>query len=155
MMRRWKSNYDRYFLSWDFVIGVIFSTILFAFLVYSGKSQLYYENKKEVGLLLINLAISLFGFVLTGITILITCMPEKLKKALRDSDEIFYSQIYGVFFSSLIILGIITILAGISIFIYKYQFIILYSILTCAILLVLRLARSIWVLKHIITIAQK
>lgn len=155
MMRRWKSNYDRYFLSGDFIVGVIVSAILFLFLVYSGKSQLYYENKKEIGLLLINLAISLFGFVLTGITILITCMPEKLKKALKDSNQIFYSQIYGVFFSSLIILGIITILAVISIFIYKFQFIVLYLMLNCTILLFLRLARSIWVLKHIITIAQK
>ena len=155
MMKRWKSKYDRYFLSCDFIIGVIFSTILFAFLVYYDKSQFYYENKKELALLLINLAISLFGFVLTGITILITCMPEKLKTALKNSDKLFYSQIYGVLFSSLNLLGIITILAGISIFTDKFKSLILYLILTCAILLVLRLARSIWVLKHIIMIARK
>ena len=129
MTKRWKYKYD--------------------------KLQFYYENKKELGLLLINLAISLFGFVLTGITILITCMPEKLKTSLKNADNIFYKQIYGVFFSSLKILGIISIIALISIFTDTLKYLILYFILACTILLALRLARSVWILKHIIIIARK
>lgn len=153
-IKKCKDTYDRYFLSCDCIVGILLSIGIFTYLVYTGKAQQYYGNKKEISVMIINMAISLFGFVLTGITILITCMPQKLRKALNTTNRMFYNQIYAVFFSALKLLICATIIAVISVFTNNDSPILFFLTILFAILVTFRIARSIWILKHVIKIAQ-
>lgn len=114
--------YKQHFLAIDFFVG-LFVPILILYLLkrvsnYENLLIWFHINYIAVFGTIIGWVISLFGFVLAGLTILLTCMPSELKLLFKGKKNI-EMQLYNTFFDTLKLLGFIAILSIIAILCYE------------------------------------
>lgn len=145
--------YKQHFLIIDFLLGLFIPTLILFWLrgIIDYKSSLAWIHVNHIAVFgtIIGWVISLFGFTLAGLTILLTCMPSELKSILK-SNKYIEMQLYRTFFDSLQLLGIIAILALIAMMLPKYSDAFMMLIFALTGVVILRLQKSIWVLYRII-----
>lgn len=154
-LKTWKAKCERHFIACDSIIGILLSLALYCYLSATGQVQQYCSNKREIALLIINISIPLFGFVLAGVTILATCMPQKLKERLNQEEDLFSDQIFNVFFYALNVLMLIIVISVVTIFINHFLPFLLLILLILAAVLIFLIIRSVWILKHLTKLTLK
>lgn len=99
--------------------------------------------------------LSLFGFMLTGVTILLSNMPERLRRCINyKPNKALGLQIYNVFFSALTMLAAVPLIFLAAVLLpHKYFAICLFVCFALTIILISRICRALWILKLLVKIS--
>lgn len=99
-------------------------------------------------------AITMLGFIITGVSILISFTETPRLKLLKESKQ--YTTLFAIYFSTIKFLAVLAFITGIAMLISQIQVTILlfYFIILLVIIATMRIWRCIWVLEQFIEILQ-
>ena len=150
--------YKKHFLLIEALVPLIITIIVY--LIFS-----HYLTQDQIDILLSNVeektypiisigAITLLGFIITGISIMITFMETPSLKPLKTSKQ--YSSLFKIYFSAIKHLAILTFVSGIGILINQNLIsqIFFYLAILFVLTSTLRIWRCLWVLEQFIEIIQ-
>lgn len=155
MINSIKNNYERHFLGWDLIISMILVIIVYFVCKELIGCEIIVESFKTIRAAMYGtiaaVAGALLGFVITGLSVLLTTGTNDNLNALKRSKH--YKQIFDVFFSSSKYLGLLVLISMLSLIFDKddspslvANFITMWGI----IIVIFRVARCIWVLENIV-----
>ena len=150
--------YKKNFLLIEALIPLVITVVLY--LIFS-----HYLTSEQIDTLLSNIqvktypiisvgAITLLGFIITGISILITFTESPALKPLKTSKQ--YSTLFKIYFSAIKNLAILTFLSLIGMLVDQNLIsqIIFYLVILFVFISTLRIWRCLWVLEQFIEIVQ-
>ena len=152
-------KYERHFLFFDALICFIVTSALCMWLRNSlfihNIITLIYCDKYSFLFNLSTIYLSLFGFMLTGVTILLSNMPERLRHCINyKTNKALGLQIYNVFFSALTMLAVIPLIFLAAVLLpHKYFASCLFICFALTIILISRICRALWILKLLVKIS--
>ncbi len=133
------------------LLGVIVVCVVANLEIYHELNEWITSNYRELFFSIIGWSITLFGFVLASVSILVTAISPRLQKTLKYNQHLA-KQIYTVHFSALKLLGLIILLALAGVF-FPNPRKFLFFIILLALLVVFRLTWSIWILRKVIELS--
>ncbi|AKX94467.1 hypothetical protein MTHERMOG20_11540 [Moorella thermoacetica] len=155
-----RDKYEKNFLLYDLIASVIITGLIFLIAIRTPLNSKILELLVGIRLSLYNTIISvagaLIGFVITGLSILISMKETPSLELLKKSK--YYKQIYDVYLSTSRCLGMLLFIALFAIILdhdNKPIPIMPYIILWGLMISTLRIARCLWVIKNIIGLITK
>lgn len=153
------NSYFSHFLTYEWIIPFFILVILFESLNSCYKPfetflQSSLTFNKTLYPIIAQISGTLLGFVITAVSIIISLLDKPIFKEFRTKRPASY--LYKVYFSSIIWLGINTVMSVVSIFISGYYgqflfFIVVYGSTVAS----LRIYRTIWILSNIVEIVRE
>jgi uncharacterized membrane protein len=150
--------YKKHFLLIEAIIPVVILIglfILFSRYLTQDQVNTLLSNTEEKIYPVISIgAITLLGFIITGVSILITFTETPSLKPLKTSKQ--YSTLFKIYFSAIKHLAILTFLSGIGMLITQSLIsqIIFYLVILFVLISTFRIWRCLWVLEQFIEITQ-
>lgn len=156
-MREW---WERNFLVIEFITAVVIFLAVLAWSLFINKgvaiSQIVSGNRQWIYATLTTLFGTLLGFIITAVSIVLGYAQSDKLTIVRQSNH--YKDLWGIFKSTIWILGFATVVALLGLIFDKEtnpQYIFIYLNILAIILAVFRIGRCIWVLQNIIAIVTK
>lgn len=150
-----KKSYRSHFLGWELVFSLLL-TVVIIFLVHKYLGVNVLQNKltevrDELYGTLAALSGALLGFVITGLSVLLTTGTNKQMNTLKKSKH--YKTVFEIFFSTSKYLGLLLVFSLISLIFDKDSApVIELTVITLWALIIVsfRILRCLWVLKKIV-----
>lgn len=148
-MNRIKEIIKKYFLLFDFIVCVIILLVWLFLTKYFNLnifSLLTLTNRlKDIYTAIFNTAITIFGFLLTSISILFAFLENKKLEFFKETKHA--ETMFSVFFHAVICSGILALISFVTFFISNE--LLFWVIMFNLILLIARIIRVIWILKNL------
>ncbi|MBB6497789.1 hypothetical protein [Methanococcus maripaludis] len=175
--------YQLHFMAFDLLTSILVFILLILFMISPDKTLLnwLFETKCGYYSFITTISVTLLGFIITGISILIIFLSEKRFKPIRQNS--LHEKIYAVYFRTILYLSILTVLAivgylvnfpsltgidlnnifsiagalkiGNTAYLILFNVLIFYSVVLLSILASFGLYRCMWILKRVIKISIK
>jgi hypothetical protein len=147
-----------------FLVIELFLAVFATFIIFIIFSRVFTEDQihcliliadKQIYSIIALGAITLLGFIITGVSILITFTETEKLKLLKGSKQ--YKTLFDIYFSTIKFLAITTILSVMGILIQDptKSKILFYLILLGVLISAIRIWRCVWVLEQIIGIVHE
>lgn len=148
--------YEKHFLSIEFLLSMIIASIIIVILIFIAPLNwtVEFQNflKNPVFPVIATIGATLLGFIITGVSILISFPDSSNLRLFRQSKH--YNTLFQIFFSAIKVLALTTIVALIGIFSPNKETaqIIFYFMIWSIIISSFRIYRCLWALENIIKI---
>lgn len=159
MQRLWK-HYKAHFLGYEFLLAVVVAAILVGIVEFAGVKadvlDVLTGNRQALYVALASIFGALLGFTITTVSIIAAFMPSPALSLVRESRH--HETLYQVFFNTIRVLAFATALPLIAMLMDRDadpRLWVSYLVLTVSLISVTRVARSIWALERVVTLAIK
>lgn len=146
--------YQRHFLFYELLLSVIVIIITYFVIqhYYAIEQQIELINtfKEKIYPLIATATVTLLGFIITGVSILISFLELDKLKLLKESKHC--STLFQIYFSAIKYLAATTFLVILGIMLTTFSTILFYLTLWGAVISILRIWRCVWVLEQLISI---
>lgn len=159
MIKEWMKRIRDFYSENFFKIDIFLAPVLGFLVVYVVVNLKIYEelhewiasNYRELFFSIIGWSITLFGFVLASVSILVTAISPRLQKKFKHNPHLA-KLVYDVHFSALKLLGVIILLAIAGI-LFSTPYVLLLIMISLTSLIVFRLTWSIWIMRKVIEVS--
>lgn len=148
-------QYKRHFLEFELVGSIVLTLIIFGYFSWNNTdvSALITISKDKLYPIITASAITLLGFIITGVSVLVTFTESKNLQIFKKSNQ--YKTPFTVYFSTIKYLTIVTILSIIGILSETYKEIIFFLLIWSVAISSLRLYRCVWIIERFIDISKE
>ncbi|MDR2020507.1 MAG: hypothetical protein LBQ14_07060 [Treponema sp.] len=146
--------FKRHFLVRDTIVAVaVFYGFIFSLDKFLGRKfvSLIHVNDKVLFPIFLNSGITLLGFLITGLSVLVGFLNNEKLNRLKDAG--YYKDIFGIYFNAIVVCGIFIALSLWGLL--SLSLLICHLISIAMFLLVARIWRCVWIVQQIAIIINK
>lgn len=160
MPSKFLPGYGRHFLWYELgvsIIGIAITYLVVGRVVSQNSLHEFLGSSRQI--LYSSIAViagALLGFVIAGVTVLLVLPENRLLNAIKKTTA--YSQVHAIFFSTLKMLAITTVVSLAALFVDTMEHphvIMFYVVLWGLVISTLRIGRCVWVLENLIAITER
>lgn len=155
--KRVTDYYERHFLFLELVLSIelaiIFMIALICHFTSEGLNEWLVQNSNTIYPLIVASSVTLLGFVMTGVAVLISFTESSKLDLFRKSKQ--FPTLFDIYFSTIKYLALCAILGILGIISNIFVIPIFGLIIWAIIIACLRIYRTLWVLENIILIVHK
>lgn len=156
MVETLTDKYYKHFLTYELIISLLISGLAIAIIQFIWSPEEVYKwmffNKSQFYSLLATISGTLLGFIITGISVIMSLSESKKLEPATESTQ--FKKIFLVYFSTIKFLAFTAIVSIIGFLVNSnlINMCLFYLLIILAIISVFRIYRSVWVLKKIVDI---